>query len=153
MDNRRSDETKLGAPAVVHKALARIQLACIKTTKRPHTDGAQEQYDDKLKKNPKRPRGHQVANRFSPLTSKRPRKTDEHYFLSGKIGTAISTSTSEHSRYWSFAALDAVDKSNVLSASRDSISGLSKNTQMKLYGQAVDEEEGASCPSGNPDGC
>lgn len=47
-------------------------------------------------------------------------------------------------KYWSLAALVAVNESKFLPLTRDGTTGPSPHTQMKLHGHSIDEKEGPS---------
>lgn len=80
-----------------------------------------------------------------------PNSSSSNVFVERRMGIVFSAARSalkaappplNNNQYWSFAALDAIDKSNYLPLTRDDALTPSPNTQMQLHGYCIDEKDG-----------
>ena len=146
-------QTKASASDVILRALARLQLACETKVKRLHTDGAQEQYNDKLKKF--------LEEQGTIKSTTAPHSSSSNAFVERRMGIVFAAARAalkaapaplDHQRYWSFSALDAIDKANFLPLTRNGSFMPSPHTALKLHGHSVDEKDGPNhfLPYGQP---
>ena len=126
-------QIKAYASDVILRALARLKLACETKFKRLHTDGAQEQYNDKLKKF--------LEDQGTTNSTTAPHSSSSNAFVERRMGVIFEAARAalkaapaalDHQRYWSFAALDAIDKTNYLPLTRNGSFPPSPHTAMQL---------------------
>lgn len=134
---------KYKAADVIHKALARLQLACSRPVKRLHSDGANEQYRGKLK--------DFLYKQGTAKSTTAPNSSSSNAMVERRLGIifgsarsalAVAPPTLKKACFWSFAALDGIEKSNFLPFRRDGQLMASPNTQMELCEHETDEKEG-----------
>lgn len=104
-----------------------------------HTDEAQEQYNDKVKK---------FLEEEGKIKSKRaPHWSSSNAFEERRMGILFVVAraalmTHLKSRFWSFAALDAIDKTSYFLIKRDGTLSPSHPTAIMLHGNKGDDKEG-----------
>ena len=136
-------KAKSEAAEVIHKALAKLQLACARPVKRLHSDGAQEQYCGRLKDF--LDRQGKIKSTTAPFSSSSNAMVERRLgIIFGAARTALAAAPPplNGSSFWSFAALDAIDKSNFLPFRRDNTLSASPHTLMQLHGHEIAEKEG-----------
>lgn len=127
-------KTKDEATKVIHKAIARLQLSCARPVKRLHSDGAHEQYCGKLKEF--------LDNQGNIKSTTAPNNSVSNAMVDRRLGIIFSTARTalasappplNQAISWSFAGLEAIDKSKYLPFRRDGQLAASPHTQMGLH--------------------
>ena len=120
---------------MIIRVLVRLKLACNTKDERLHTDGAQVQYNDNLKSflDEQGTVKSTTASHSSSANASVERRMGI-VFSAARAALKAAPAPPNHNKYWSFAALDAIDKTDYLPMKRNGIFTPSPHTEMRLHG-------------------